>query len=82
MWKLYKSIKSGLSKKEELYLFDEVSSILGKITDAEFKDALRIMYGDDFHQNRLPAEFALMFVKGVKKNNIFSFAHLIGKMQP
>lgn len=82
MWQLYKSIKNGIPEKEEEFLIQEISAILGNITDTEFKTALQIMYGDNFHHNRSAAEFALLFVKGIKKNELFSFASFIGNIHP
>lgn len=82
MWQLYKSIKNGIPEKDEEFFIQEVSAILGNITDAEFKTALRIMYGDNFHRDKSPAEFALLFVKGIKKNELFSFVSLLGNIHP
>ena len=77
MWKLYKSLKNGLPEREEKHLIDEVTKLMGGITNAEFKEALRIMYGDSFYIGKAPAEFALMFIKGLKKNSFFQFAYMI-----
>ena len=82
MWQLYRSIKSGIPEKDEEFLIQEVSAILGNITDTEFKTSLRIMYGEDFHHDKSPAEFALLFIRGIKKNELFSFISLVGNIHP
>lgn len=77
MWQLHNLIKDSLPDKEEEYLIHETIKIMERITPSDFKDSLRIMYGDDFHVNKNPAEFAVLFVKGIKNNNLFSFVSFI-----
>lgn len=77
MWKLYKTLEAGFPETEEEYLITEVYRMLGKLTDTSFKSALRLMYGDNFHINLAPSEFAVLFVRGVKENNVFHFASIL-----
>lgn len=81
MWKLYKTLEAGLPDKEEEYLITEVYRMLGKLTDINFKSALRLMYGDNFHHNLAPSEFAVLFVRGIKENNVFHLASIIKSMR-
>jgi len=77
MWELYKTIEDGFPKQDEVYLLDEFIKLIQGISTHNFKKALGIMYGEDFHSKVSSAQFALLFVQGVKKNNLFPFVGFI-----
>jgi len=82
MWKLYKTLKDGFPEEESEYLISEVYSMLGRLNDTAFRTSLEIMYGKGFHININPSETALLFVRGVKENNLFYFASTIKSIHP
>ena len=75
MWELYTLLKKGIPEKEETYLVHEVIKIIQGISTDNFKKSLSVMYGDISKTNS--GEFALMFVKGIKQNGLFSFIEFI-----
>lgn len=77
MWKLYKILKPSLPNKNEKYLIDEVSKIMQNINNATFKDSLLFIYGYGFQTNRVPAEFLVLFIRGLKENDFFTFFDFI-----
>lgn len=77
MWQLHLNIKDYLPEKDEEYLINEIIKLFEKLPSSKFKEALRIIYGETFHINKTPAEFALLFVKGIKKNDVFTFESFI-----
>lgn len=77
MWKLYKTIKDALPEKDEEYLINEILQIMKGLTNSSFKDALLFMYGEGYQINKVPAEFAVMFIRGLKKNDFFAFSSFI-----
>ncbi len=77
MWDLYRKLEKGIPKKEEPYLINELIKVLSGITTENYKDALAIMYREDFHIGKHPLEFTGLFIDGVKKNNVFSFIKFI-----
>lgn len=82
MWKLYKTLENGFPEEESEYLISEVYGMLGRLNDTAFKTSLEIMYGKGFHININPSETALLFVRGVKENNLFYFASTIKSIRP
>ena len=77
MWKLYNLIKDTLPKDDEKYLINEIIKVLDKMSVSTFKDSLLLMYGDEFQINKTPAEFALMFIQGLKRNSFFVFSKFV-----
>ena len=77
MWELYRKLQSGIPKKEEPYLIRELIKILTGITTSDYKDALAIMWGDDFHVGKHPTEFTELFIDGIKNNDFFSFVKFV-----
>lgn len=77
VYQLYKLLEDGIPEKDEKYLIDEVLKILDGISTYAFKQGLRILYGDNFHINRTPGEFAIMFIDGIKKTNFISFMQIM-----
>lgn len=73
--RLYKNLKSGVDQASpKTYLMDEVLDLMDGIDTESFKASLRIMYGNNVAYATLsPVDFALMFVKGLKKCNAFEF---------
>jgi hypothetical protein len=78
--KLYLLLKDCLPEKEEEFLIHEVVVILEKITPEQFQNALLIMYNGKFDFKRNPSELALMFTRGLKETNLFSYIHFIKSM--
>lgn len=77
MWKLYRTIKKGLPEKSEEFLVYEVIKIMEGLDTQSFKQSLSVMYGKNFHNNKTPADFALLFIKGIKETGILSFSFFI-----
>lgn len=81
MWKLYKTIEPSLPNVEKEHLVDEVIEILKKITQKDFISSLHFMYGKGVEKGKNPAEFGLLFIKGIKENKLFSFVEFIKRLQ-
>lgn len=81
IWQFYKHTKSSLPETEKEYLVDEVIEILKKITKEDFLFALTLLYGSGFEKKKSPAEYGLLFIKGIKKNKPFLFADFIKSLQ-
>jgi len=79
MWKLYKTIESGIPEKEEPYLFHQVMKVIEGITTPQFEDSIKIMYGNKVLKKQ-DTLFALLFIKGIKKNSLFAFSSFIKGM--
>lgn len=79
MWKVYKYIEKSLPEQDKEFLVDEVLEIFKKIDKDEFLSILILMYGVDFQKHFIPAEYGLLFIKGIKKNNLFDFIEFITK---
>ena len=79
MWKVYKYIEKSLPEQDKEFLVDEVMEILKKIHQNDFLSVLIIMYGDNFQKYSIPAEYGLLFINGIKKNNLFDFIEFITK---
>jgi hypothetical protein len=77
MWKLHNLIKNSLPKEDEKYLIHEVIKLMDTLSVSSFKDSLLLMYGEGFQINKNPAELALMFVQGLKRNNFFAFSKFV-----
>lgn len=80
MWQLHNTIKAGLPEKNETYLIHQVMKVIEGITTPDFENALSIMYDKNFMQKYETSDFAVMFVKGVKKNNVFAFSSFIKEL--
>ena len=80
MWQLHKTIKDTLPKQDEEYLIMEVIKMMENMNNSIFKDALYAMYGDIVYTDKKPADMALMFIRGIKKNNLFSFDSFLKSM--
>lgn len=81
MWKLHKHLKSSFPEVQKEYLVDEVIEMLKKITKEDFLSALTLLYGAGFEKQKSPAEFGLLFVKGIKNNNLFLFTEFLKSLQ-
>lgn len=79
MWKLYNTIKHGLPEKDEVYLIHQLIKVLDGITTSDFMKSLNIMYGDKVVKQD-SSEYAILFIKGAKKNNLFAFASTIREL--
>ena len=77
MWKLYKTIKDALPEKDEQYLLHEIQKTMEKMTNSSFKDTLLSLYGEGYQHNKVPAEFMVMFIRGLKQNKFFAFSTFI-----
>lgn len=80
MWQLHNSIKAGLPEKDETYLIHQVMKVIEGITTPDFENALSIMYGKNFMQKYETSDFAVMFIKSIKKNNVFAFSSFIKEL--
>lgn len=80
MWQLYKTIKPGLPEKDETYLIHQVMKVIEGITTPDFEKSLAIMYGKDYAEKYETSDFALIFIRSIKKNNLFAFASLIKEL--
>lgn len=76
MWDLYKLLDSGIPKQDEKFLLHETIKIMEGISTYNFKQALKIFYGENFAKDKNPGEFAKMFVHGIKDTGFIAFAHL------
>lgn len=76
IWNLYRNLRYGLQGQSQEYLMDELIQMLEGISVEEFKSALRIMYGE-MELPTSPIELSLLFTRGVKENNLFSFSDFI-----
>lgn len=81
MWQLYKTLEPNLSNTPEKYLVEEVKRILKSIDNESFKISLEVLYGKNFQVQRQPIEFAVMFLKGLKQNNLFAFSEEIRRIK-
>ena len=82
MWQLHKIVKDTLPKQEEEYLIMEVIKMMENMNNVIFKDVLYLMYGDITYTNKTPSDLALMFIKGIKKNNLFPFESFLKSINP
>ena len=80
MWQLYKTIKPGLPEKDEQYLIHQVMKVIDGITTPDFEKSLSIMYGNDYYKKHETSDFALIFIRSIKKNNLFAFASFIKEL--
>lgn len=81
MWQVYKHIKNSLPEEEKEFLVDEVMEILKKIHKDDFLSILIIIYGADFEKYLTPVEYGLLFIKGIRKNNLFEFVNFIKRLK-
>lgn len=81
MWSLYNTLEGGIPEKQEVYLFDEILKIIQNISTYNFKQALRIMYGEDFPKDKNPIEFATLFAQGIKKTDFIVFVGIIKELR-
>lgn len=77
IWKLYKTLKPTMPEKEEEFLLFELIEILKKLSTPEFVEILRLFYRKDFNEESSSGDSALLFVKGIKLNKLFSFVGVI-----
>lgn len=73
MWKLYNLLRSGIENKK--YLLHEFVSILEKISEENFLDAMVVMYGKQI-MRKSPEDLGILFIKGLRETNFFSFVEL------
>lgn len=79
IWELHRTL--NLRHKSKDYLADELDEILNEIDVMTFEDSLMVMYGKGFKIDQSPAKLLLMFIKGIKKSEYFSFRYFIGTFQ-
>jgi hypothetical protein len=77
---LYLLLKPCLPETDKEYLIYEVIDIMEKITPAQFTEAMTILYGNKFNFKVNPGKLALMFTRGLKDTNLFSYIHFIKSM--
>lgn len=77
VYQLYRLLEEGVPKQDEKYLIQEVLEILNNVSTYAFKQAMRVLYGDEFYVNRDSGEIALMFVRGIKQSNFISFIQIM-----
>lgn len=77
MWKVYGLLESGIPKQDEKYFLHETIKIMEGISNYNFKQVLATFYGKNFYHGKLPIDFAILFVDGIKKNNLIDFVHFV-----
>lgn len=74
---LYQTLKTGLVDTPADLLVDEITNLMGRIDTESFRSSLQQMYGDVEWDKKTPLDLALMFVRGVKKANLFEFVEFV-----
>ena len=75
MWELYNLLGKGTGKK---YLIDEIVEMLKSVSPVNIKESLKLMYGVVPINN--PMEIAILFSKGLNRNNFFEFQDFVEKL--
>lgn len=73
MFEFYSALKPGLPEQDEELLVDEIDRILDKLPKANFLTVMRLLYPNTDFSSRNAVEILIMFIRGIKTNNLFLF---------
>lgn len=76
--RLYLLLRDCLPHNEEHYLIDQIQIMVHKMESGEtLIQAVEIMYPKKKFNKKNPLELLLLFIKGLKENEFFEYAHFI-----